>query len=731
MKHFGNVWMLFVAGLVVVTGVSGAVAGYVDGVSQSDPVPVAADLKVAAVACPPGATVIDFDDVLAPCAFVDTVRLTEQYAPLGVHFSGPGGNDGGAILDTCGNFGVSPVSGSNFLAFNRGSMLSDGGIPSDPETIIFDDLASEVSIYAAGGNGSGADFTMRAYNIDDVLVDSDTVVTVSWALLSVSSAGGIKKVVLEEAGMDSAFVYDHLCFVPRGDIDPPEPNNPDPCDGATDVPTDTCLSWNEGKPSQPRNSFSLDQAIMDSDDIKVDLTEVLFNGVGDSIEVAAPVQLAEETRTDDSDVLVYIGNDGRNEGYGDVTAAIAGIGGTTTITSVWPARLDGYCTVYLAVNRSPFDGAQLTSLVNYVNGGGTLVAMGDWDDWAGSANAVMNNVATALGSSMSITPDRIDMECHLTTLIETHPLTAGVSSLQFGFTSIVNVGSGTLLVRSEPSAVPMLAVEVIGSGLFILCGDSNIFSDLCSGAGDRQQLVQNICGGLECPTTWDLYLGTDPCALDLIASDLDEPNCCPGEMAYETTYFWRIVAKNCRGETRGPVWSFTTELRNQDPNCSNAVASISEAWPPNHKWQAVEILGVEDPDGDPVSITITGITQDEPVVGLGSGNTAPDGAGIGLGRAFIRAERSGQGNGRVYEIHFEADDGMGGVCNGTVSVCVPHDKGKDGGCIDDGQFYNSRALQLLRADFNDDGKVDQHDFAIFSAYWLDSYELDEAPVDDE
>jgi len=37
----------------------------------------------------------------------------------------------------------------------------------------------------------------------------------------------------------------------------------------------------------------------------------------------------------------------------------------------------------------------------------------------------------------------------------------------------------------------------------------------------------------------------------------------------------------------------------------------------------VRILNVKDPDGDSVTIKITGITQDEPVKGLGAGDVAP------------------------------------------------------------------------------------------------------------
>ena len=99
-------------------------------------------------------------------------------------------------------------------------------------------------------------------------------------------------------------------------------------------------------------------------------------------------------------------------------------------------------------------------------------------------------------------------------------------------------------------------------------------------------------------------------------------------------------------------------------------------------------MNVTDPDSDPVSITVTEISQDEPVKGQGSGNTSPDGSGVGSDTAWIRAERAGGGNGRVYNISFNASDGKGGQCSGSVQVCVPHDQGNSS-CIDDGQIYDS------------------------------------------
>jgi len=134
---------------------------------------------------------------------------------------------------------------------------------------------------------------------------------------------------------------------------------------------------------------------------------------------------------------------------------------------------------------------------------------------------------------------------------------------------------------------------------------------------------------------------------------------------------------------------------NRDPDCSLARPSIGEIWPPNHKQTVViEILGVTDPDGDPVSITVTKVLQDEPTNTLGDGDTWVDGGGIGTARAWVRAERSGTprvpGNGRVYQIFFTATDGKGGTCSSSVKVGVPHDQDHKP-AIDDGVRYDSTA----------------------------------------
>jgi hypothetical protein len=124
--------------------------------------------------------------------------------------------------------------------------------------------------------------------------------------------------------------------------------------------------------------------------------------------------------------------------------------------------------------------------------------------------------------------------------------------------------------------------------------------------------------------------------------------------------------------------TFTNKKTNRPPVCTTVQASPAEIWPPNHKFVTVTLSGATDPDGDATTLTITGVTQDEALNGTGDGDTAPDAAWIAgrTDQVQVRAERSGEGDGRVYRIAFTVSDGVA-KCSGTVSVGVPHDQSGD------------------------------------------------------
>ena len=170
----------------------------------------------------------------APAQFSETTRLKNEYAPLGVKFSGPGGEggkDGGAILNQGAGFGVSALSTPNFLAFNSSSAtsLSDGGKPIGPETIEFlpsIGTVQEVSIWASGGFSTDT-FTLSAYDLSNVLVATSSVTTQDWSEMTVIWPSGIRRVILtqvSEVAGDGLFVLDDLtvsyekCNVPEPDM---------------------------------------------------------------------------------------------------------------------------------------------------------------------------------------------------------------------------------------------------------------------------------------------------------------------------------------------------------------------------------------------------------------------------------------------------------------------------------------------------------------------------------
>jgi hypothetical protein len=80
-------------------------------------------------------------------------------------------------------------------------------------------------------------------------------------------------------------------------------------------------------------------------------------------------------------------------------------------------------------------------------------------------------------------------------------------------------------------------------------------------------VVDDLCFVQSCPTLYDIYFGqTNPPPL----VEADTPNVFfrPAQPMENTSlYYWRVVAKNCCGQTVGPLWRFTTQCY---PNCDES-----------------------------------------------------------------------------------------------------------------------------------------------------------------
>jgi hypothetical protein len=120
-----------------------------------------------------------------------------------------------------------------------------------------------------------------------------------------------------------------------------------------------------------------------------------------------------------------------------------------------------------------------------------------------------------------------------------------------------------------------------------------------------------------------------------------------------------------------------TVVDNTPPAILGIEADPEVLWPPNHKFVPVTftVRAKDNCDKNPVA-RIDSIASDEPVNGLGDGDTAPDWNITPPLTADIRAERSGTGDGRVYTATISVTDFSGNVAQGFEEVDVPHDKGK-------------------------------------------------------
>ncbi len=133
-------------------------------------------------------------------------------------------------------------------------------------------------------------------------------------------------------------------------------------------------------------------------------------------------------------------------------------------------------------------------------------------------------------------------------------------------------------------------------------------------------------------------------------------------------------------DPNGATASCTAKITVYDatpPQIASLTAGPDSLWPANHKMVPVAIhVSATDDCSAPVTSRIVNVTSNEPVNGLGDGDTAPDWVVTGLLTLNLRAERSGTGTGRVYSITIECRDAAGKATTGIVTVIVPKSRAK-------------------------------------------------------
>jgi hypothetical protein len=169
--------------------------------------------------------------------------------------------------------------------------------------------------------------------------------------------------------------------------------------------------------------------------------------------------------------------------------------------------------------------------------------------------------------------------------------------------------------------------------------------------------------------TGDVTDEADNCdpSLNASYSDLVVNGSCAGEKIITRTW---LLSDDCDNLTQHT--QTITVLDTLAPVISGISATPNSLWPPNHKMRNVVINYTATDNCSAVTTYLT-VSSNEAINGNGDGNTTPDWEIIDNHLVKLRAERSGNGSGRIYTITIVATDDCGNTSQSIVLVTVAHD----------------------------------------------------------
>ena len=325
---------------------------------------------------------------------------------------------------------------------------------------------------------------------------------------------------------------------------PPQPANPDPCDGATNVPVYKVLTWNNGV-------------------AKATVRQDVEPGVRSGLESYKEIGIPKGTFIDAQgqggpDPCGYTFVDSDEPGGPSFNwIEISGTGTNLNLSDdsyFFPINLPfnfnfydtDYTQVAVGSNGAVYFMNQYMTYGNVCipgsNGSGIqqFIAL-YWDDLYPSG---ANNVYYKIVGS---TPNRI-------LVVQWQNVSHYGSSGDAVTAQAQLLENGDILLlyanpSSEAGAGATVGIQNDASiGLGYLCNQQSLHSGLA---------ILFTCGGR---ATYDVYFDTVNPPETLIHSGLTIPRCepVPYPLDYETTYYWQVVASNSSSQTAGPVWSFTT-----------------------------------------------------------------------------------------------------------------------------------------------------------------------------
>jgi len=140
--------------------------------------------------------------------------------------------------------------------------------------------------------------------------------------------------------------------------------------------------------------------------------------------------------------------------------------------------------------------------------------------------------------------------------------------------------------------------------------------------------------------------------------------------------------------------TFTVTVNDTEfPVVSTPTTSPNSLWPPNHQMVDVTVSYTATDNCPGLNCVLT-VASNEPINGLGDGDTAPDWIIVDSHHVKLRAERSGKGNGRIYTITTTCTDASGNVTTKTSTVVVPPNQNKGFSVVLNNEYVNAKATGL-------------------------------------
>ena len=180
---------------------------------------------------------------------------------------------------------------------------------------------------------------------------------------------------------------------------------------------------------------------------------------------------------------------------------------------------------------------------------------------------------------------------------------------------------------------------------------------------------------LTCPS--NITVNNDPgkCGAVVTFTPTTSGNCSGITSTQASGSFFPIGTTTVNVSSGSQSCSFTVKVNdNERPVIESVTATPNVLWSPNHKMVPVAIKIASRDNCGIAECKIISVTSNEPVNGLGDGDTEPDWQIVDNTHVNLRAERSGRGNGRIYTITVQCTDIHQNSSTSTVLVTVPHDQ---------------------------------------------------------